>query len=289
MGVSWSVAVVLTLASAGIAVADDPEPTIDDLFDQGRVLLAEHHPVEACAKFEDALKLDADAAGVLLNLGLCNEDQGKTASALRWFRKAQARGSEMKLAEIETAAKEHGAVLAAKVATVKLVVPRGTRSVTLDGERVEATSFLRIEVDAGHHDLAVTTADGTVTTPFDIADSQTREIQAAVAQARKIVVDAGVVRRRHAVELGVASGGLGVIVLGWATYEKLHTDRQGLAPGAYLDAKNQLRLYGTIGGSLAAVGLATAAILYVTAPGKRERIVPVATGDQIGVSIVGVF
>src|SRR5512140_3378490 len=110
MGVSRTIAVVFTLASAGTAVADDDaHPTIDDLFDRGRALLADHHPVEACATFEKALELDADAAGVLLNLGLCNEEQGKTATALRWFRKAQARGSELKRAETEMAAKEHGA------------------------------------------------------------------------------------------------------------------------------------------------------------------------------------
>src|SRR4051812_24565538 len=52
------------------------------LFDEGRRLLEAGNYVEACAKLDESYRLDA-AAGTLLNLALCHEQQGRSASA--WF------------------------------------------------------------------------------------------------------------------------------------------------------------------------------------------------------------
>ena len=228
----------------------------------------------------------------MLNLGLCNEEQGKIATALKWFRKAQARGSEMNLRETETAAKEHTAALAARVPTAKLVFhtsPRLTPRVLLDGDKLEPTSFARVEVDPGHHEIVVTTLEGTTTQGFDIGAGQaktlTLDVPAPPAPKTRVVeVDAGKDRRHHALWIGAASAGLGVAVLGWATYEKIHTDQQGLPPQSYVDAKNDLRRYGTIAGGLSIAGLGVATWMYLTAPNvqRREEIVPVVAPDHVG-------
>ena len=55
------------------------------LFDEGRKLMAEKKFAEACPRLERSYKLDA-AAGTLLNLAVCHEGQGKTATALSEFR-----------------------------------------------------------------------------------------------------------------------------------------------------------------------------------------------------------
>jgi tetratricopeptide (TPR) repeat protein len=107
-----TVVVVALLAASGLAAAQPaapPQPTPADpppaeapaertpaeqLFEEGRLLLDEGKPGEACAKFEASIKLSPDAPGTLLNLGLCNMRLAKTATALYWFRKAQFRAAE---------------------------------------------------------------------------------------------------------------------------------------------------------------------------------------------------
>ena len=80
---------VLALVISLLAATVHAEPEADGLFEEGRKLLDTADPKQACAKFNEAIKLDPDAPGVMLNLGLCNEKLGKYRTALYWFRKAQ--------------------------------------------------------------------------------------------------------------------------------------------------------------------------------------------------------
>src|SRR5882724_8619438 len=105
------VSLLVAFAWSGVARADGPDDQrkadqkrADALFAEGRKLIDAHDDVGACEKFNEAIKLDPDAAGTMLNLGLCNEHLKKFASALYWFRKAQARAHETQLPEYETAA-----------------------------------------------------------------------------------------------------------------------------------------------------------------------------------------
>src|SRR5688572_11134782 len=145
----------------GSAIAQNKNQRADELFEEGRKLLAaagddKAKVAEACAKFDEAIKLDPEAPGTMLNLGLCNEKLDKYKTALYWFRKAQARASETNLPDFEKAAKDHTADLATKVATIKITFttppPDGTR-VKIDGEEVAPADYLRAEVDAGPHTL----------------------------------------------------------------------------------------------------------------------------------------
>ena len=95
--------VVVAVVLAPIIASADPAAS---LFDEGRALLQQGKAPEACAKFEASLELDPGAAGVLLNLGLCNVQQHKVATALRWFRKAQTAGAAAGIAEVENAARQ---------------------------------------------------------------------------------------------------------------------------------------------------------------------------------------
>jgi len=76
---------VLFCASFGarIALADEPEverSAAQALFERARQLMHEGDYVEACRKLGQSLKLER-ATGTLMNLGLCNEKLGRTASA----------------------------------------------------------------------------------------------------------------------------------------------------------------------------------------------------------------
>ncbi|HEX5064091.1 MAG TPA: hypothetical protein VFV99_32165, partial [Kofleriaceae bacterium] len=100
LGVSLA---VVSWVLVGTAAADDgKQKRADELFEQGRKALAEAGDdktkiATACEKFDEAIKLDPEAPGTMLNLGLCNEKLDKYKTALYWFRKAQARASETKL------------------------------------------------------------------------------------------------------------------------------------------------------------------------------------------------
>lgn len=127
------------------------------LFEDGRALLQQGKAAEACAKFEAALELDADAPGVVLNLGLCNVQQHKVATALAWFRKAQA------FPDVATVAQQQVTTLSSLVPTIRIDAP-ATAKVSIDG--VVVTNRTKLEIDAGHH---VADVDGTAQ-PFDVTD-----------------------------------------------------------------------------------------------------------------------
>jgi hypothetical protein len=292
-----TIAAIVTLACAGAAWADDePTANVEDLFDQGRALLAQGKPAEACTKFEAALKADADAAGVMLNLGVCNAQQDKTATALKWFRKAQVRGNEMQLVETEAAAKEQSVLLAAKVPTLRLsfkTPPRLKATVTIDGTTIEETTFARVEIDPGHHVLVVTTLEGTTTQDIDIHDGENQSpvLEVPAPKTRIVMVDLGSDQRKHAVRIGEISAGLGVAVLAYCTYEAIHLGKPGLSLDDYENGKEEVRYIGTIAGTVALTGLGYAAWKYVHAPGKerREQIIPTVGPTGAGVSVLTTF
>ena len=151
---------LLVLLLCTNAYADDHTKAVK-LFEEGRKLLANKDFAGACAKFDSAIALEPQAAGVMLNLGLCNEQLGKLRAALYWFRKAEFRASESTppLPEYEKAARDHTAKLAPLVGTVKIAGDLPDDAVVkIDGEPIKPEDFARVELDPGHHALVATAA-----------------------------------------------------------------------------------------------------------------------------------
>ena len=274
------------------------EPPAVKAFEDGRRLLEEDKPAEACKRFEESIALDPDAPGTLLNLGLCNERIGRTATALAWFRKAQFRAAETKKADYEQAARKETIALAAKVPKIhfELANPPPTGATfLLDGNQIVESDMTSVEVDPQSHTLEMR-VQGKAPLRVEITakDGETQTVIVPVPKTEKkvIVVDHGAPQKALAYLLGgtgislyVASAALSLIAKHEFDIAEHPEDRQHW--------KNIARFGGT---SMFVVGtgaIVTAAIIYVRAP-KTERIertvlAPSVGDHQVGVTVVGSF
>jgi hypothetical protein len=284
-----------------------------DLFDQGRKLLEQGQFAEACAKFDDSIRLDPTAAGTMLNLGLCNERLGKLKTALFWFRRGQTRAAETNLPDAERAAKDHTADLALKVATVHIAFgPNAVAGATvkIDDDVIKPDDYGRVEVDPGHHTL-VAGAPGMriVRQEFDVSGTggQTLTIQ-FVAGNNTLIVDPGHGRRMASLYVLIGGGVLLVACIpfdvivknnycdqfttatgtGCGSGQKLTGDRKAASTDYTLGEWMGNGMFFT---GLAAVG--AAAYLYFTAP-QPEHInqtvfAPSVAPDHVGFALTGHF
>ncbi len=291
-------ALVLACALAGTAAAETPQQQADKLFAEGRALLTvQKDSKAACEKFEAAIKLDATATGTMLNLGLCYENLGKYATSIKWFRKAQAAASENKLTEYENAAKEHTVTIAPKVPTLKITVDGpADAEIRIDGDRVDATTYGRVEVDPGTHEI-VGRAPGKkkIVQTVDLKDAQNETVTIALTEsATPVYVDRGAGRRRGALILGAA--GVGVLAFTGVYGLIRRGDFFDSAPGSpqETEIKNEVRILGTTSFIVGVGAVAAGVILYVTAPGKEQisdgtAFAPVITNDEVGFAVSGSF
>jgi hypothetical protein len=179
----------------GHARADGASGASEQLFLDGRKLMAEGKTSEACAKFKASHEADKTATGTLLNLALCNEALGKTASAWAEFRQVAAESETAHRADRVALAREHEARLLAKLSYFTIHVRDDARAAALhivvDGER-EITPPMwdtRLPIDPGPHTVAVD-APGRVPASYpltvsDAADSRAVDILPLAVDAVK--------------------------------------------------------------------------------------------------------
>jgi hypothetical protein len=318
----------VVFALVGSASAEDKtgkQKQADELFEEGRKLLnaGDQNAEAACAKFDAAIKLDPEAPGTMLNLGLCNEKLNKYKTALYWFRKAQARAAETNLPDYETAAKQHTVDLAGKVATIKIAfagtAPEGTK-VKIDNLEVAPADYLSAEVDSGPHTL-VAGAPGYIifTQDFTVEGRGGATITIDLVKGdNSVVVDPGAGRRKAAIITASAGGALLVGSLVVSLYAQSRYGRcaengnlkpvmgtgdnkrsadcptDDVKATAYANKyQHMAQVWGTslfVGG---AVFIGVASFLYFTAP-EKERVdrtvfVPAVGPDQVGFAISGGF
>ena len=218
--------VLTTLLVSSVAHAN---PQSDQLFEEGRKLLDAGDNQGACDKFEKAIELDNEAAGTMLNLGICNENLHKYATALYWFRRAGNYAGEGGAKPYQAKANEHSAVVAGKVANTSITFatpepPAGTR-VTLDHKLIERQDYAKVDVDPGHHVIEAS-APGMKNfhKEIDVEDKPGPMAEPVkvefVAGSNAIVIDRGKTRRKIAI--GTAIGGAVVmgVAIGFGYYER---------------------------------------------------------------------
>jgi hypothetical protein len=163
------------LAPAG-ASADEPggDTTIaQTLFEEGRRLMEAKQFVEACPKFEESQRL-RPGTGTLLNLALCSEALGKTATAWGHFKEVLFASKKENNEAREAFAQEHLSVLEPKLS--KLVVKAESTpglAIRRDGQEIPAAALgTPIPVDPGTHEIEATAPGYSVwSTTVKVGDS----------------------------------------------------------------------------------------------------------------------
>src|SRR5262245_54887728 len=100
------VVLAIVLASYGVAKAEEDPSKADALFEEAQKLKEAGKTAEACKKYDEALSYNHNAVGTLLNVGLCNENAGKYASAVKYYTQARDLARENNLAEHRKAAED---------------------------------------------------------------------------------------------------------------------------------------------------------------------------------------
>jgi tetratricopeptide (TPR) repeat protein len=148
--------VVAVLMSAPSSALADDKALAESLFVEARALMAQGKYVEACPKLEASNRADP-ATGTLLNLAMCYEKVGKTATA--WATYLQVAGAPQN--DRAAYARQHADALLPTLSKLTIQVPNAPADahVTRDGIVVPSGGFgAAIPVDPGHHVIEATAA-----------------------------------------------------------------------------------------------------------------------------------
>jgi hypothetical protein len=308
----------IALIGVGIAIAASahaqPTPSrADQLFDEGRALMAKLDYADACPKLEESQRLDP-GLGTLLNIGLCDEGLGKLATALAVWREADAQAKASGEAKRQATAEEHIAALEPRVPTVTVEVasPVPGQQIAIGGRPLDTKAWGQSQlVDPGEVAITATAPDRTpFATTITVKERDRAVVTVPELAATSLGAEPAPAHPRRTIAYGLAGGGVlatGVgVVLGLtarSSYNRAfsdgHCDRATLAcDDTGQAATDSARKRGTIATVIGAVGLAAVAagvVVYVTEPTAEHpsatgtAIAPTFSPDGAGVAITGTF
>ncbi len=288
---------------------------------EGTALMQEHRYAEACPKLAESERL-APGSGVLMRLGLCDEQLGKTASAWAAFREAAARAQRSGDEALRQLATKRADGLAPRVPRMVVLLPPGSERapvlLTYDGTPLDRSAVgAEIPVDPGAHAVEATQA-GRVTfrktftlaardalttiaveLPPDGSPALTHPLDGAPPR------DARPQRTTALVVGGVGIAGVAVgAIFGFAAMANWNRARSECTSGVSGCSQDALGLQSvvrtdatvsTIGFVAGAAGLLGAALLWWTAPkqdthaGHRPALRPVLGANRVGLDLAGSF
>ena len=160
--VTCALAALSASAPAYAQGGDTDRQIAQQLFDDGRALIEAKRYAEACTKFAESQRLDP-GGGTLLNLAVCHELEGKTATAWSEFRDALGQAVKDERKDREDIARAHIADLAGRLTRIVVHVPEGVATrdpeINLDRSKLPPTAWnTPIPVDPGEHRVTVSAA-----------------------------------------------------------------------------------------------------------------------------------
>jgi tetratricopeptide (TPR) repeat protein len=304
--------VLAVAALAGSAFAD----RADELFKQGKKLMAEKKFAEACPKLEDSFKADA-TIGTELNIGRCYEEWGKLGKAYRTYGDALKRAEDAKDNRAPKI-KELIAKLEPNVPHLVIHIPDGAETaglqVAIDGAAVTDITAPQL-LDPGPKSVEYALGSGprksklvpmergaTSEITLDLPKPKTEKVPAKlVVAAKPTPVERPAENVGHGQRVaGIVIAGAGVVTVGVSTYlalaarskynDALAASCMGMTNACNMqgltdthDARSAANTATIIGG----VGLAAIAagiVVYVIAPHAASStehalyVVPTTTG-----------
>jgi hypothetical protein len=292
--------VLAQLAMALPAMAQSPsdKALAQSLFDEGKKLMGEEKYAEACPKLAESQKLDP-GGGTLLNLAVCHQKEGKTATAWAEFEEALSQAKKEGRAEREAFAREHIAEIEPKLSRLTIAVTPAAANVAglqvkLDGGAIGKAAWgAAIPVDPGKHTLEAT-APGKKTWTGDVeigadADKKSIEVPAladAPAEAPKTTTTNTTtdVTPSNQKTIGFIVGGVGVVALGVGAVFGIRSfskwsERNDNCPNDVCNAKAKEAAdsattsanIANVGVGVGLVAIGVGAFLILTAPSAPEK------------------
>jgi hypothetical protein len=281
-------AIVVTPRSASAGPTEQDRIVANALFDEARALMAAGRYAEACPKFAESLRLQP-GGGTLLNLGVCHENEGKTATAWGELKAALALARRDNREDREKLAIERLAAIEPVLSYVTVRVSEDARiedlEVRLDGAVLGAPSWGSARpIDPGEHELSAS-APGheRFVTTFEIRGDGHRAAfdvpRLSALPAREALGARGSILKGQHIA-GIVSGGIGLvgIALGagfGAAAASAWSDSDAQCPRPHrctADGAEAARDAGryadisTVGFVTGGVGLGLGAILFATGP-----------------------
>jgi len=127
-------------------------------FRDARKLMADRKIPEACSKFAQSYELDP-TLGSLLNLAVCHEEEGKTASAWAEFTEAASKAKALERAERAEFAKKRADALEKRLSKLVIAAAQPPRDmkISLNGRALSSVALgSEIPVDPGPLEIEVT-------------------------------------------------------------------------------------------------------------------------------------
>jgi len=296
---------VMVAGLVRIAHADDASDA-EQLFKEGQDLKEAGKPEQACVKFRAALDKNRNAVGTILNVALCDENEGKVASAYKLFSEAADRAREQNLGEHLAAAEDHKVKLSGRVPHVAIAFAEPLRDMKLvvDDQIVDVSTANDVEIDPGTRTIVVT-APGRVAYKTSVTIRE-GEHEAVAIPRLGTPVSGG----RKSVGKVLTVSGAGVVVAGIAVgfyarhkynsqfpshCDTTPSDHPLCDPTGYA-ATQSAKTLGWVGTGLGAAGLVAAGVgayLWFTAPHAESAthvsFAPVVSPEQAGIVAVGHF
>jgi hypothetical protein len=321
-----SIALLVAMTAVASTARADKITDAEDLFRRAKALMAQHKHDEACPLLSESYRLDP-GVGTLLNLALCHERIGKTASAWGEFRSVeqQARATTPPNETRARFARDHAEKLEKRLSRVKITVPTEARVpglvVKVDGEAKGEPLWAGVPVDPGTRVVEATaTNKQPVTLKVKVDDEGVLQnvtipvladvpvvapiVPASSAGAMEAVEEYASNRARRTT--GYVIGGIGVatfavgVVFGVAAIvnsneaKKCSPCTRGSSDAAASDqATDRSLVFANISNvtiPLGLVGSAVGAYLVLSAgPGHKVAIAPLTTRSSAGLSMSGAW
>jgi tetratricopeptide (TPR) repeat protein len=318
----------LALAVSTVALLAAPAfaDKADELFKQGKKLMAEKKFAEACPKLEKSFEIDA-TIGTELNIGRCYEEWGKLGKAYRAYTDALKRADEAKDNRAPKI-KELIAKLEPSVPHLVIHIPEGAETaglqVAIDGVAVTDLTAPQL-VDPGPKSIEYALGSGprksklvpmerggTSEITLELPKAKTEKVEKVsdkVVVAPKPVPEAPAPNVGHGQRVaGVVIAGAGVVTVGISTYlalaarskynDALAANCMGMTNACNMqgltdthDARSAANTATIIGG-VGVAALAAGIIVYVIAPhaSSTEHALYVApTANGTGLAFGGRF